>query len=1011
MLCRAGSGDSCDPEENCSGSSGECPVDVLSPAGTECHAGSGDVCDAAKQCTGVSGEACPAPTVQPSGTVCRAGSGDVCDPEETCTGQAGEACPDDVVQPAGVTCYAGSGDLCDPTQQCSGLAGEACPAPNVALPTTVCRTGSGDVCDPDELCTGLPGESCPADAVEPSTRACRSGSGDLCDPSEFCPGVAGQACPSDVVAPSTTLCRAGSGDPTGSGIVCDPGETCTGDPGETCPDDVLEPNTLVCRPGSGDVCDPSELCPGTPGGSCPPDVVAPAATVCRTGGGDPHGSGTVCDPDELCSGNPGETCPVDERLPAETACRSGGGDPNGSGFTCDPEEFCPGTSGAPCPPDDFADADTVCRPGSGGFVGGVFTCDAGERCPGAALGVCPADVSHPVTGGQIVRAMRDTRTMETHRSSNNGATGLFWLKRSPNVRGIIGFDLSCQNTAMDSLDCGILDLSIHEGLPTLTGASFSAHVLNVPWEEGNQAFDSFSWKGNHLGSFPGTGRGTTWGCRVDLDLDDSGAHNCSDDDRWWGGDICGESTCYTPAPSANALFTDDSQTTLAFELSADLLGHAQEISYLLKVTDEEDSDSGSVKLYQRDGARFIAETDPETPPDVAFDLAPALVLFGSGLTAPEPVLIEPASRGAIGNSIDVTLDQVGEIGGDPPRWHNKTIDTWGYLSPSAVEDWEATIPLASGPNEVEFTMFDPCNTEGQASYVLTSAAAVFCGNGIVESGEQCDDGNDRDGDCCSQACTIEPDGSLCDDGDVCTAASSCANAVCVGSGRAPAACGDSYLCYKAAPTREAPPFFPQRGHGLADALGPNQVDVRTPKTLCLPGSVDGDDVLGPSAHRIGYKVKETTKRELARGVRVTDRFGSTLVDLQKTALLLAPAGYALDAPASPLDPGLVDTHQCYRVKSVEKFPRGSTSSVAETLENRVYERIKPAHLCLATASDGLPTLNPDAHLMCYRVRRASGQAKHTKVRGHIQLADEFGALALDTRREAELCVSASVELP
>ena len=43
-----------------------------------------------------------------------------------------------------------------------------------------------------------------------------------------------------------------------------------------------------------------------------------------------------------------------------------------------------------------------------------------------------------------------------------------------------------------------------------------------------------------------------------------------------------------------------------------------------------------------------------------------------------------------------------------------------------------------------------------------------CGNGIVESGEQCDDGNTVDGDGCSSTCTIEapPVGPVCGDGEI-----------------------------------------------------------------------------------------------------------------------------------------------------------------------------------------------------------------------------------------------------
>jgi cysteine-rich repeat protein len=38
-----------------------------------------------------------------------------------------------------------------------------------------------------------------------------------------------------------------------------------------------------------------------------------------------------------------------------------------------------------------------------------------------------------------------------------------------------------------------------------------------------------------------------------------------------------------------------------------------------------------------------------------------------------------------------------------------------------------------------------------------------CGNGIVESGEQCDDGNANAGDGCAPDCTLEPSAEICDD--------------------------------------------------------------------------------------------------------------------------------------------------------------------------------------------------------------------------------------------------------
>ena len=48
-------------------------------------------------------------------------------------------------------------------------------------------------------------------------------------------------------------------------------------------------------------------------------------------------------------------------------------------------------------------------------------------------------------------------------------------------------------------------------------------------------------------------------------------------------------------------------------------------------------------------------------------------------------------------------------------------------------------------------------------------AAGTCGNGVVEMGEPCDDGNIASGDCCTATCQFEPPGISCaSDGDLCS---------------------------------------------------------------------------------------------------------------------------------------------------------------------------------------------------------------------------------------------------
>jgi cysteine-rich repeat protein len=70
-----------------------------------------------------------------------------------------------------------------------------------------------------------------------------------------------------------------------------------------------------------------------------------------------------------------------------------------------------------------------------------------------------------------------------------------------------------------------------------------------------------------------------------------------------------------------------------------------------------------------------------------------------------------------------------------------------------------------------------------------AAAVASCGNGTLDPGEDCDDGNLINGDCCSASCAKEPDGARSCDANDCTRPDSCSNGVCV-----PGPCGDGQSC-------------------------------------------------------------------------------------------------------------------------------------------------------------------------------------------------------------------------
>ena len=68
-----------------------------------------------------------------------------------------------------------------------------------------------------------------------------------------------------------------------------------------------------------------------------------------------------------------------------------------------------------------------------------------------------------------------------------------------------------------------------------------------------------------------------------------------------------------------------------------------------------------------------------------------------------------------------------------------------------------------------------------------------CGDGVVNPGEECDDGNGEDGDCCSALCAFESAGSLCADNQYCNG-----EEACDGTGNCqpglPIDCGDGIAC-------------------------------------------------------------------------------------------------------------------------------------------------------------------------------------------------------------------------
>ncbi len=299
----------------------------------------------------------------------------------------------------------------------------------------------------------------------------------------------------------------------------------------------------------------------------------------------------------------------------------------------------------------------------------------------------------------------------------------------------------------------------------------------------------------------------------------------------------------------------------------------------------------------------------------------------------------------------------------------------------------------------------------------TGAETCSGGSCAAHSGDPCP-GADGDGDCAEscdeagEACTL-PDlnGSACTDGDPCTSGETCTAGSCGGGTLDPDGCIDHYLCYKAKVTSGTPKFVSIPGVGVADQFGAATVEVRKPKAICPPADKNGEGVLDEDTHALSYQVKVAPAHVPQQDIEVIDQFGTLHVDTVKLESLFVPTTKGLGSPPVPPAAGVADHYTCYKVKvtpGTPKFPKGVQVSVVDQfhIETRVYDVGKPRRLCVPVDKNGEGIVNEAAHLMCYKVKPASGEPKHVRVLGQIHTENQFGALRLDTVKEEVLCVPA-----
>jgi cysteine-rich repeat protein len=257
---------------------------------------------------------------------------------------------------------------------------------------------------------------------------------------------------------------------------------------------------------------------------------------------------------------------------------------------------------------------------------------------------------------------------------------------------------------------------------------------------------------------------------------------------------------------------------------------------------------------------------------------------------------------------------------------------------------------------------------------------TFCGDAVVDAGEQCDDGNVISGDGCSATCGLETAGGV-----------------------------DRYLCYRTRPEKNSLSVFEvARGVTLADRLETLTVDVKGPDLLCNPADVGGSGIVNPAAHLRTYPVtpvKGSPKFTRRVGVRVVTELGALTVDLTRRDDLIVPTSKSLTGPVAPPGANAGDRYRCYGARVTAGRDDQDVLVSDQFVQPKTYRITRPSRLCLPVSKNGDDIENPLVDLMCFMARPVKGQPRHVPVIG-ISTADEFFGERLRSVREDELCVPA-----
>ena len=249
---------------------------------------------------------------------------------------------------------------------------------------------------------------------------------------------------------------------------------------------------------------------------------------------------------------------------------------------------------------------------------------------------------------------------------------------------------------------------------------------------------------------------------------------------------------------------------------------------------------------------------------------------------------------------------------------------------------------------------------------------LACGNGIVDEGEQCDDGNVTNLDGCAADCRRET----------------------------------HFQCYSGH-VFSAKPSVPQVT--FLDRYGALTAAVRWPPRLCTPTSRDGGDAAAPAQadHLQMYPIRFRDALRLVPSttvLQIVDPFGALSVKVGRPTHLLVPTAMQVGpTPSAPTAPA-VDHFTCYTVRRQSpRFFAPRTVMLEDEFGPASVSVTKPTKLCVPAGKNGAQT-SAWTHvslLICYGVQGARLRV------GQVSTNSTVGPVTLSPEARRELCLPAA----